>query len=88
VPAHFIASMREKSAYAEIDRKVDTAQREADTAQTYAALDQRRADFLDQKYSDRRSIAIMAMLIWAAAGAGIAFVWFRKIPWDRVVEGA
>jgi hypothetical protein len=22
--------------------------------------------------------------VWAAAGAGLAYVWFRRVPWDRL----
>jgi hypothetical protein len=82
VPVHFIAAMRERSAFAEIDRKVDAAGREADI--TDDALDARRAALLDEKYGERRTIAIMAILLWGAASAGVAFVWFKKLPWQRV----
>jgi hypothetical protein len=84
LPAHLIAKAREKSAFADVDHKVEMAQASVDTAEAYDALDSRRAELLDEKYSDRQSIAIVAMLIWAACGGGIAFLWFRKVPWDRV----
>ncbi|HTR54788.1 MAG TPA: hypothetical protein VMJ10_29065 [Kofleriaceae bacterium] len=84
VPAHFVAAVREKSAYAAVDREVETAQSDAQTMDTYDALDARRAELLARKYDERRSIAITALLIWAAAGAGIAYVWFKRVPWDRV----
>ena len=81
VPAHAIASLREHSAYAEIDQLVDKTQREADTDDAYDALDAFRARELARKYDARHSAAILAFLIWAAAGAGIGYVWFRKIRW-------
>lgn len=84
VPAHLIASSREKDAYAEIDRKVVHAQQQADTPDAYATLDKTRADFLDRKESERRSAAIIALVIWAAVGGAIAFAWFKKIPWDSL----
>jgi len=79
IPAHIIAGMREKSAYAEIDAKVDEVQKQSDAPDTYASLDVFRATQLEHKHEDRRNAALLAMLIWAAAGAGVAFVWFKKI---------
>ncbi len=79
IPAHFVASLREKSAYAEIDAKVEEVQKQSDAPDTYASLDAFRATQLEHKLEDRRNAALLAMLIWAAAGAGVAFVWFKKI---------
>jgi hypothetical protein len=84
LPAHLIASMREGSAYKAIDNKVLAAQQMADTPETYATLDRMRADQLARKQGEQRNTAIIALAIWALVGAGIAFVWFKKIPWDRV----
>ena len=83
VPAHLVASSMEKSAYAEIDQKVIRAQQQADTPEMYATLDKTRADFLDRKESERRNAAIIAIVVWAIVGGGIAFAWFKKIPWDN-----
>ena len=83
VPAHFIARVREHSVYADIDQKVEAAQSQITTQDEYAALEKRRTDFLDEKNDARRNIAILAFLIWGAAGAAIAYVWFRRIPWDQ-----
>ena len=83
VPAHLIASMRERSAFDEIDRKVVATQSAVETDDAYAALEKFRAEQLSRKHDDRRSIAITALLIWAAAGSAIGYVWFRRIPWDR-----
>jgi hypothetical protein len=82
VPAHFISKMREDGAYEEIDRKVMRAQMQADTPELYAQLDKTRADALDRKESERRNAAIIALAIWGLVGGAIAFVWFKKIPWD------
>ena len=82
VPAHFVAAMREKSAYAEIDQKVMASQQLADTPEAYETLDRMRVDQLDRKEGARRNAAIIAFAIWALVGAGIAFVWFKKIPWE------
>jgi hypothetical protein len=81
VPAHLLASVREKSAYAEIDRAVDQTQREADTQDAYDALDVFRERQLVRKYDARHSAAILAFLVWGVLGGGIAYVWFRRIRW-------
>jgi len=82
VPAHVIAGMREESAYAEIDRKVIRAQQAAETPEAYALLDKVRADQLARKEAEQRNAAIIAIVIWGAVASGIAYAWFRKIPWD------
>jgi len=83
VPAHVVAAMREHSADTEIDSKVRAVQELADSPETYATLDRMRATQLARKKSERRSAAVIAFAIWALVGGGIAFVWFRKIPWER-----
>ncbi len=84
LPAHVIASARESSAFKEIDNKVLVAQQHADTPDAYATLDRMRADQLARKESEQRNAAIIAFAIWALVGGGIAFAWFKKIPWDRL----
>lgn len=76
VPAHLVAGMRERSAFAAIDAKVAAVQSTADTPDSYAALDPFRAEQLDAKYSARRSIAVTSLLVWAAVGAALAYGWF------------
>jgi hypothetical protein len=83
VPAHFIAHLQESSAFAKVDANVNAVQHDAVTPEDYTALDDFRAGQLARKHDERRNIALLAMLIWAAGGAGIAYVWFRRIPWDR-----
>ncbi|MEO6777650.1 MAG: hypothetical protein ABI467_32285 [Kofleriaceae bacterium] len=83
LPAHLIAHLQEASAYASIDANVTAVQHDAVTPDDYAALDTFRTGQLARKHDERRNIALLAMLIWGAAGAGIAYVWFRRIPWDR-----
>lgn len=79
IPAHFIASMREKSAFASVDASVAEVQNQVVTPEDYAALDPMRARQLERKRDDRRNIAMIALLIWAAAGAGVGYVFFKKI---------
>jgi hypothetical protein len=82
IPAHLVAKAREQSAYAEIDQKVIHVQQQADSPEMYAMLDKTRADYLDRKESEQRNAAIIALVIWGIVGGGIAFAWFKKIPWD------
>jgi len=84
IPAHLIASSRESKAFAKIDANIVATQSAADTPEMYEALDAFRATQLEKKQSERRSIALVSMLIWAVVGAGIGYVWFRRIPWDRM----
>ena len=79
IPAHFVASMREKSAFASVDASVAEVQKQVVTPEDYAALDPMRARQLERKHDDRRNIAMIALLIWAAGGVGVAFVFFKKI---------
>ncbi len=84
VPAHVIASARERSTYASIDRELETMQQAVDTPEAYESLDRVRATQLERKTDARRNIALLAFVIWAAAGGGIAYGWFRRVPWDRL----
>lgn len=84
IPAHFIASMREGSAFTKIDAQITATQSAADTPEMYAALDPFREAQLARKESERRSIALQSMLIWAVVAAGLGYVWFQRIPWDRM----
>ncbi|HVK87682.1 MAG TPA: hypothetical protein VM513_26370 [Kofleriaceae bacterium] len=82
VPAHLVASVREKSAFAEIDEAVQRTQALATDEQSYAALDGFRSAKLSEKQSKHRSIGLTSMLIWAAVSAGLAYGYFRRIPWE------
>jgi hypothetical protein len=83
IPAHLVAAAREKSAYKSIDDKILVAQQQVDSPEAYAALDRLRDEQLGRKTSDRRNIMLMALAIWGAVGGGVAYVWFRRIPWAR-----
>jgi len=84
VPAAIVASVREDRAFRAIDAKVMAIQRAVDSDDSYDALDGFRAEQLRQKRSARRMIELGSMLIWAAAGGGLAYVWFKRVPWDRL----
>src|SRR5262245_58086403 len=84
LPAHFIASARERAAFREIDAHVVSVQSRTDAPLDDAALDQFRAEQKDRKQSERRSIALASLAVWALLGAAVAYLWFRRIPWDRL----
>nr|MBA3822190.1 hypothetical protein [Deltaproteobacteria bacterium] len=88
VPVHIIAGMRESAASAEIDRTVQAAYAQAHSPERYEALDQVRAQQLEAKRDRHWMIGMTSMLLWAVLAAGVAYVWFRKIPWDRVSGGS
>lgn len=83
VPAHLVASAREKSAFARIDEEVIAQQSAADSSDLYEALDGFRKAKQSQKQSEKRNIALLSMLIWGVTAGGLAYVWFRRVPWDR-----
>ena len=84
VPAHLVAKSRERSAYKAIDAQLISIQNQADTPEAYATLDATRATFLERKQDERRNIAMLALVIWGVVGAGVAYGWFRRIPWDEL----
>jgi len=79
VPAHVIASVREGAAFAAIDATVAEQQARVSSLEDWQGLDRVRAAQLDRKRTERRSIALFSLLVWAAAGGGIAFAWFRVL---------
>lgn len=84
VPAHLVASSREASAFDKVDKAVIETQAAAIDPDSYAHLDEFRAKQLDYKQSRQRSIAWQSMLIWAVVGGALAYVWFRRVPWDKL----
>ena len=82
IPAHFVAQLREKSAFAAIDKQVAEVHAAADSDETWLALDSARDKLREEKESKRTNIALTSMLLWAvvAAGAGIAL---SRVPLER-----
>ena len=80
LPAHFLASMREKSAFRAIDGQATAAYAAVDSYDAWVALDATRDKLLDEKESKRQMIALTSMLIWAvvSAAASVAFFRFAK----------
>ncbi len=88
VPAHIVGTMREQAAYNELDR--DLARREASirTREDFAAFDAVRDSYAARKRSARTNIVLVSLLVWAAVGGGVAWLWFRKVDWDHVLGPA
>ena len=84
LPAHLLASVRERSAYAEIDSELAKQAAALRTTEAWQAFDQVRDSAHEEKLAEKHSIAITAVLLWAAVSAGFVFVWYRKIDWDRL----
>ena len=88
IPATMVHSCREDAAFDKIDNTVVAVQQQAATSTAapipFAKLDDYRDEQLAKKQSERRNIAIVSMLIWALVGAGIGYVWFRRVPWDKI----
>lgn len=90
VPATLVHSCREDAAFEKIDHHVATVQEQAATnagSIPFAKLDEFRDEQLAKKKSERRNIAIVSLLIWGLAGAALGYVWFRRVPWDKLKFG-
>ena len=83
VPASLVASARESSAFEKIDAEVVQVQEKAGRVDglPFDKLEEFRSTQLSRKQSERRNIALVALVMWAAIGGGLAYVWFRKIRW-------
>jgi hypothetical protein len=85
IPAHVVAAARESSAFRAIDAQIESTQQSAvSDEEQYKALDGFRAGQLAKKEAERKSIAMMAMAIWAVAGAAVAYGFFFRVPWDKL----
>jgi hypothetical protein len=86
VPALIVHGIREGSAFDKIDRNVEAQFELVDDEASWEALTPMLARERARKEEARRDIALGSMLIWALCGGAIAYAFFRKIDWDRVVE--
>ena len=83
VPAHLVSSSREQGAYQAIDATVEAKQASMTAQDEYDALDAFRARQLDDKRGAKHDAMILAFVIWGLVGGGIAYGWFKRVPWDR-----
>ncbi len=87
IPALLIGSSRVHGAFARLDGELDQRQEKARKSRDeWDGLERVRASFVERKRDERQTIAITSVLMWAALSGGLAFVWFRKIDWDRVTR--
>lgn len=84
VPASLVTSMREGSAFAEIDEELSQTYRRADDEREWLRLDDARARAITHKQEARRDIALASILLWTLVTAGIAYLWFRVVDWDAL----
>lgn len=81
VPTHFIATFREHDAFRKIDDKYVTDAANAIDPPTWSALDE---PALRDKKSAQKDIMLTSLAMWALFAAGIGYVWFRRVPWDKL----
>lgn len=84
IPAMVTASVRKRSAFSELDSQLQRQQTQVLTRADWDGLDRVRASFVERKKAEQQSIALTSLLLWAAVSGGVAFLWFRKIDWDRL----
>lgn len=86
IPATLFATWREGSVYADSRKEIHNMYADvlkSHSADEWRGLDERVKGVREGMSSSRQTMAITSMLIWGAAGGGLAFLWFRKLPWDR-----
>ena len=88
IPAHVVASVRQEAAFTEIDARVTMRQAEVTTRDEWSQLDVLREAQLERKQAAHRNIALFALVLWAAIGGLVAYVWFRRLDWSRLTAGS
>lgn len=81
IPAHLIASSRERDAFQKIDGKYLTDTANASTPDQWASYD---APAMADKKDAQKSIATTSFAIWMLLAAGLGYVWFKRVPWDKL----
>ncbi len=81
LPMHVIASYREHDALQKIDSKfLADASAAADPA-SWAALDE---PALKDKKSAQHGVMLTSLLLWALFAGGVGYIWFKRVPWDKL----
>jgi hypothetical protein len=79
IPAHLVGAMRENAAYADLDRDLTRREAAIRSRAEYDAFDTVRAAYAERKRAARTSIAVTSIVLWVLVGAGVAWLWFRRI---------
>jgi hypothetical protein len=87
LPAHLIGVVRERAAFREIESQLRDRYAAAETPEQYAELPTVRARALDRKYDERGDIAVTTIALWAVLAGALAYVWFRRVPWPKLLAG-
>lgn len=87
VPAFLVGRAREQPALAEIDRTLAQRQGQVVTTEDWQQLDAVRATFRARKADTQREHAITMAVIWLVLTGGLAYVWFRRLDWERLTTG-
>ena len=85
IPAQVYAGWRSASAFDEIRDDLEAEYARADTPETWATLETAREDALALVATRQQRVAVGALMVWLVVAAGVAFVWFRLIDWERAV---
>jgi hypothetical protein len=86
IPALLFGASRQRAAFADLDAQLDKRQAAVVTREDWEGLDRIRASVLDRKRDERQTIVVTTLLLWAALAGGLAWVWFRKVDWDRLTR--
>ena len=84
--AHVVAVFQETNAYSPVRKDLLVSYSEATDPDAHAALTSIRAGAADILQSRKRRIAITSLVVWVLAATGIAFLWFRVVPWERLAR--
>lgn len=85
LPAHFFASAREDVKYSPILVELRAEQvAAAESPERWEALDAVRSEARERLSARQGGIFVSALIVWAAAALGLAFLWFYKIPWREL----
>lgn len=82
IPAQLFAMWRSDVARDEVSSALQGEYDRATTPDLWSTLETAREDASALMSSRQRRVAVSAMLLWVATGAGVAFLWFRVIDWD------
>jgi hypothetical protein len=87
IPAFLVDRARAVPALAEVDRTLQQRQAQVVTTEDWQQLDTVRATFRARKADTQREHAITMAAIWLVLAGGLAYVWFRRLDWDRLISG-